>query len=133
MDQVILFDGICNLCNRAVNYVIRHDPGKKFHFATLQSKSGQRILANYGIDSRQTNTFWLLQQGKLYSRSTAALRVARQLRGPVQLVWIFIVIPARIRNTVYDAVAAKRFQWFGKRDSCMRPSPEIADRFIETL
>jgi hypothetical protein len=133
MDQVILFDGICNLCNRAINFVIRHDPGKKFHFATLQSEAGQKLLSQYKKDAKKADTFWLLQQGKLYSRSTAALRVACQLNGPVKWAVIFMLVPAGIRNVLYDWVAANRFRWFGKRESCMQPHKEIAERFIETL
>lgn len=133
MEQVILFDGICNLCNRAVNYIIRHDPRIKFRFATIQSKAGQKIFADYGEDAKNTNTFWLLQHGKLYSRSTAALKVARQLKGPVKWAFIFMLVPAGIRNVLYDWVAANRFRWFGKRESCMQPQKEIAERFYETL
>lgn len=133
MNQVILFDGICNLCNSAINYVIRHDPDKKFHFATIQSEAGQKLLAAYGGDPKKMDTFWLLQQRKLYSRSTAALKVARQLKGPVKLIFVFVMIPVWIRNALYDWVAANRIHWFGRRESCRRPEKEIADRFIENL
>jgi predicted DCC family thiol-disulfide oxidoreductase YuxK len=90
-------------------------------------------LAQYGVDTKEADTFWLLEKGKIYSKSTAALRVVRQLKGPVKLALIFMLIPTGIRNVIYDKVAANRFRWFGKRESCMQPKTEIAERFIEKL
>jgi predicted DCC family thiol-disulfide oxidoreductase YuxK len=130
MHSIILFDGVCNLCNWSVQFVIKHDPEKKFQFASLQSDYAKKLLTDYSIDSGEMNSFILLENGKIYTRSTGALRVLKQLKGWSVLFYCFILVPKFIRNGIYDFIAKKRYRWFGKREECMIPSPEINSRFL---
>lgn len=127
---IILFDGVCNLCNSSVQFVIRHDPTAQFKFASLQSKTGQALLAKHHLPNADFDSFVLIENDKAYTQSTAALKVARQLNGPIKLLYGFIIIPSFLRNAVYTFVAANRYKWFGKKDSCMLPSPQLKDRFL---
>ena len=127
---IILFDGICNLCNGAVQFVIKRDPAAIFSFASLQSDVGQQLLKKFDLPGNELNSFVLIQQDKSYTRSTAALKVAKQLKGPIKLLYGFIIVPVFIRNFVYRIIAANRYRWFGKRDSCMLPSVDLKDRFL---
>ena len=126
---VILFDGVCNLCNRAVNFVIRRDKKKKFMFAALQSDAGRALREKYSL-SPELNTILLIQGGRVYDRSGAALRIARYLSLPYPLLYGFIIVPPFIRNAVYIYIARNRYKWFGKKDACMVPGPAINDRFL---
>ena len=127
---IILFDGICNLCNGAVQFVIKRDPAAIFSFASLQSDIGQQLLKKFDLPGNELNSFVLIQQDKSYTRSTAALKVAKQLKGPIKLLYGFIIVPVFIRNFVYRIIAANRYRWFGKRDSCMLPSVDLKERFL---
>jgi predicted DCC family thiol-disulfide oxidoreductase YuxK len=127
---IILFDGICNLCNGAVQFVIKHDPEGKFLFASLQSEAGQEVLKQYNLPAGNFNSFILVQNEKIYNKSTAALKVARQMKGAWSWLYIFIVIPKFIRDAVYTWIAQNRYKWFGKKDTCMLPSPELKTRFL---
>lgn len=127
---VILFDGICNLCNKSVQYVIRHDPGSVFKFASLQSETGRNLLNQYALSANDLNSFILIMNGKAYTRSTAALKVAGYLHGPARILYGFIIVPAFIRNAVYNTIARNRYKWFGKKESCMIPSPTLEARFL---
>lgn len=127
---VILFDGVCNLCNGAVQFVIRHDRTGIFKFASLQSESGQQLLKKYDLPLTDFNSFALIQNGVAFTRSTAALKVARLLKGPISLLYGFIIVPAFIRNAVYNLIAKNRFRWFGKMDHCMIPTPALRARFL---
>ena len=129
-NPIILFDGICNLCNSSVQYVIKHDKDNKFRFASLQGNMGQQLLKQYELPLNELNSFVLIQDGKAYTRSTASLFVARQLTGMVKLLYGFIIVPAFIRNWVYDIIAKNRYKWFGKRDSCMIPTESLKSRFL---
>ena len=127
---IILFDGICNLCNGAVQFVIKRDPAAIFSFASLQSDIGQQLLKKFDLPGNELNSFVLIQQDKSYTSSTAALKVAKQLKGPIKLLYGFIIVPVFIRNFVYRIIAANRYRWFGKRDSCMLPSVDLKERFL---
>ncbi len=127
---IILFDGICNLCNAAVQFVIKRDPAAVFSFASLQSEVGQQLLKKFDLPVSELNSFVLIQHDQSYTRSTAALKVAKQLKGPTKLLYGFIIVPAFIRNFVYKIIAANRYRWFGKRDSCMLPSVDLKERFL---
>lgn len=129
MQQIILFDGVCNLCNAAVNYVIRHDPEKKFRFAPLQSDKAKELLSGEPSLKNDLKSFVLIKEAKIFTRSTAALMVARELKGPVRWLYVFIIIPAFLRDLIYRIVAKNRFRWFGKKESCMVPTPELSERF----
>lgn len=127
---VIVFDGVCNLCNTSVQQVIKHDKQHYFSFASLQGVYGQNLLKKEGLDSGDFDSFLLVENGKIFFKSTAALRVAKRLSFPYKLLYPFILVPRFIRDYIYGLVAKNRYQWFGKRESCMIPSPELQDRFI---
>jgi predicted DCC family thiol-disulfide oxidoreductase YuxK len=126
----IFFDGVCNLCMRSVQFVIRHDPDKQFRFASLQSETGQKAICNHHLQGGPSHTFILTENGKTYTRSTAALRVAKKLNGLWPLLYAFIIIPPFIRNGVYNRIAKNRYRWFGKKETCWVPSPELNERFL---
>ena len=130
MQQIILFDGICNLCSGAVGFVIRHDPAGKFKFAALQSESGKQLLEKHVPNDLRADSFVLIKDGKPLLRSAAAMEVIRQLSGPVKLLYVFIIVPTGLRNLIYDFVAGNRFKWFGKKEACMTPQPDNMNRFI---
>ncbi|MCH5714917.1 thiol-disulfide oxidoreductase DCC family protein [Niabella hibiscisoli] len=129
-DHIILFDGVCNLCNGAVQYVIRRDEKGMFRFASLQSEAGKDLLVKSGLPQDHLKSFVYIHGDRIYTRSTAALKVAKELTGPVQLLYGFIIIPIFIRDFVYDLIARNRHRLFGRKDACMLPSPESKQRFI---
>ncbi|MBC7535315.1 MAG: thiol-disulfide oxidoreductase DCC family protein [Ferruginibacter sp.] len=128
--QIILFDGVCNLCNGAVQFVIKHDPHAKFTFASLQSETGKNLLEAHNLPTDQLNSFVLIQGERSYTRSTAALKVVMQLTGLVKILYGFIIVPVFIRNAVYQLIAKNRYKWFGKKEACMIPSPSLKQRFL---
>lgn len=130
-NNVVLFDGVCNLCNSSVQFIIKHDHKQVFKFASLQSVFGQKILQQNNLNLTDFNSFIVLINGKLYQKSTGALKVAKQLNFPINLAYIFIIVPSFIRDGVYNFVAKNRYKWFGKRDFCMIPRPNLKNRFIE--
>ncbi len=130
-NPIILFDGICNLCNGAVQFVIRHDREANFRFASLQSETGQRLLAEHQLQQADFNSFVLIDENQIFTKSTAALRVAKKLPGVISLLGGFIFVPSFIRDSVYDLIAKNRYRWFGKKDACMLPTPGLAERFLK--
>lgn len=131
--SIILFDGICNLCNTSVQFVIKRDKKEQFQFAALQGEFGQKTLERYTIEAsgKAMDSFILLENDQLYTQSTAALRVARRLSGGWKLLYAFIIVPRFIRDGVYKFIARNRYRWFGKKDSCMIPSPALKARFLD--
>lgn len=127
---VILFDGVCNFCNSSVQFVIKRDPKQQFRFASLQSEFGQQVLSQHQLPQNDFNSFILLQEGNIYTKSTAALKVAKQLSGLWPMLYGFIIIPPFIRNAVYSFIAQNRYRWFGKREACMLPSPQQRNLFL---
>lgn len=127
---VLLFDGVCNLCNGSVQFIIERDPDARFRFASLQSEEGQVVLSRFENRPSDLSSVVLIQDDQLYARSEAALRVARQLGGGWSLLYAFIVVPRPIRDAVYDWIARNRYRWFGKKDACMIPSPDLQSRFL---
>ena len=128
---ILLFDGVCNLCNRLVQFIIKRDPGAKFRFTSLQSKSGQALLESYGLPQDDLDTFVYLRQEKFYIKSSAVLHVLKDLGGGWQLLFVFIIIPKPLRDLVYTFVSKTRYSIFGKRDHCMIPSQDLSSRFLE--
>lgn len=128
---VILFDGVCNLCNRVVQFVIKKDKKKQFLFASLQGKAGQEVLKKYNLPADDLNSFTLLEGDHIYTRSTAALRVLKKMSGRWRLLYAFIIVPKFIRNAVYNRIARNRYKWYGKRNECMVPTLELKERFLE--
>lgn len=129
-NPIILFDGVCNLCNHSVQFVIRHDSKKLFKFAALQSEIGQQLMKQNGLESAGNNTFILIQSNKYYTRSTAALKVCKQLNGAWKILYGFIIVPRFLRDAVYNFVAKNRYRFFGKKDECMMPTKDLLDRFL---
>jgi predicted DCC family thiol-disulfide oxidoreductase YuxK len=131
MDKpIVLFDGVCNLCNGAVQFIIRHDKKKQYLFASLQSKEGQKLLKQYNFPLNELNSFILIINGKVYTKSTGALHVAKKLKGLYPVLYGFIIVPKFVRDGIYNWVAKNRYKWFGKKDECMIPSPELKARFL---
>jgi predicted DCC family thiol-disulfide oxidoreductase YuxK len=129
-NPIILFDGICNLCNSSVQFVLKHDKQKLFRFASLQSEAGQALLKKYHLPKTNFNSFVLIKNAKPFLKSTAALMVAKELAGIIKTLYIFIIVPAFIRNAVYNIIAKNRYKWFGKQESCMMPTPDLQSRFL---
>ena len=128
--KIILIDGVCNLCNGAINYVIKRDPNNVFKFAALQSEIGQELTAKFKIDGSKIDSIILIDGDKHYEKSTAALYIAKHLSGAYPLLFGFIIVPKFIRNAVYDYVARNRYKWFGKKDKCMIPTAELKNKFL---
>lgn len=130
--KLILFDGVCNLCNSSVQYVIQHDKNNVFLFAALQSDTGLDIIKKYNIDTAKTDSILLYTPQKgITSKSTAALQIARHLGFPQNVMSLFLIIPPFIRNWVYDYIAKNRYKWFGKKESCWIPTPELKSKFLD--
>lgn len=128
--KIILFDGVCNLCNGAVNFVIERDKKNVFKFAALQSEVGRQLASKYEIDTAALDSIILIDGDTHYEKSTAALRIARELSGGYPLLYGFMVLPRFLRNAVYDYIARNRYKWFGKKEECMLPTPELKSRFL---
>ncbi|QEC67021.1 DUF393 domain-containing protein [Panacibacter ginsenosidivorans] len=127
---VILFDGVCNLCSSSVQFVIKHDPKRQFRYASLQSDYGQRVLKKFGLPENELNSFILLENEKIYTRSAGALRVTKKLSGLWPLLYGFIIVPPFIRNAVYTYIAQHRYKWFGKKEVCWVPTTELKQLFL---
>jgi predicted DCC family thiol-disulfide oxidoreductase YuxK len=125
----VLFDGVCNVCNGLVQFIIKRDPGALFQFASLQSDEAQQLLDVYQQPS-SLDSIVLLHKGKVYTESTAILQICRKLTGLWKLLYALIVIPKPIRNGLYRWFARNRYRWFGQQESCMIPTPEIRQRFL---
>ncbi len=128
---VVLFDGTCNLCNGAVQFVVRRDPRGRFRFAPLQSAAAQKLLAPGGGLPALPDSIVLVHQGRVRTKSGAALAIARGLRWPWPLLTVFWLVPAPLRDFVYDWIARHRHRWFGRRDACMLPTPALRARFLD--
>lgn len=127
---IVLIDGVCHMCQGLTQFIIRRDPRGVFRFASLQSEIGQELLRQGGMSESSIDTMVLIENGKYYTRSTGALRIARRLRFPWSLSYVFILIPPFLRNLVYRWVARNRYRWFGQSSECMIPTPEIRRRFL---
>jgi len=128
--KIILFDGVCNLCNSSVNFVIKHEKPNTFRFAALQSEIGQQLLKKHQLNHQDLDSIVLIDREKSYIKSTAALHISKSLKGLYPLFFACIVIPTFIRNWVYDFVAKNRYKWFGKKERCMIPTPALKDKFL---
>jgi predicted DCC family thiol-disulfide oxidoreductase YuxK len=129
-NPVVLFDGVCNLCNSSVQFLIRKDRQARLRFASLQSEFGQAVLQKFNLPQNNFNSFVLLEGEKIYLRSSAALRITRYLGGFWRVFQIFWIVPPFVRDAIYDFIAKNRYKWFGKKPECMLPSPELKERFL---
>ena len=127
---IILFDGVCNFCNSAVNFVIKRDKKASILFTPLQSDSGQKLLQQYNLPPGDMQSFVFIDNGKACIRSTASLKVCRYLKGLWPLCYAFIIVPKFIRDSIYNWIAKNRYKWFGVRQQCMIPTPEVKARFL---
>lgn len=129
--QIILFDGVCNLCNNAVQFVIKRDKKDVFRYAALQSEIGQQLTKERGIDTSKVDSIILIDPGTAYyTESTAALEIGKQLSGYKGISSVFAWIPSPIRDIVYGFIARNRYNWYGKKDQCMIPTPELKAKFL---
>ena len=129
--SIILFDGVCNLCNASVNFVIKHDKKEQFLFASFQSDAAKEILLHFNLKNLDANTVILVEGQKVYDKSTAALKIAKRLDGGYKAFYAFIIVPKIFRDWVYDIIAKNRYRWFGKRESCLIPSVKLRNRFLD--
>ena len=128
---IILFDGICNLCSRSTTFIIRHDPVGRFHFASLQSEAARALGDEYGFDPADLDTVVLIERGRVYTKSDAAVRIARRLSGPARRGYSARHLPRPLRDALYNLVARNRYRWFGQRAECIVPTPELRARFLD--
>jgi len=129
--EIILFDGHCILCNRLILFIIKKDPKSIFQFAALESETGKKIRAKYLSNTNSINSFVLIQNNIAFTKSTAALKVAYQLKGFSKILSVFIIIPPFLRDPIYNLIASNRIKWFGRQESCMTPTDNISSRFID--
>ncbi|MFD2682063.1 thiol-disulfide oxidoreductase DCC family protein [Bacillus seohaeanensis] len=126
---IILFDGICNLCNHSVQFIIKRDPTAYFQFASLQSDVGVSLRETYGLPTR-IDSVVLIENNKVFVKSNAALHICKHLKGMWKLLFVLKLLPPFIRDGLYEVVAKNRYKWFGKRDQCMLPDQNRKDRFL---
>ncbi|MDT0685688.1 thiol-disulfide oxidoreductase DCC family protein [Autumnicola psychrophila] len=130
--KIVLFDGVCNLCDGAVKFIIEHDKKDVFRFASLQSDLGRKLIAERGLDPEELDSVVLIEPGVAYYRkSTAALEISRELSGGYSLLKNFLALPEGFRDLIYDFVAANRYKWYGKKESCMIPTPALKEKFLD--
>ncbi|MGD6817385.1 thiol-disulfide oxidoreductase DCC family protein [Metabacillus sp. 84] len=128
---IVLFDGVCNLCEGAVIFLIKRDKAAVLKFASLQSHTGQMLLSQHGLDKDHFDSFILAEGGQLYLKSKAALKTAGYLPLPWRLLRLFTAVPRPVRDAIYTLIARNRYRWFGRKESCMIPSPSLKERFLD--
>jgi len=128
---ILLFDGVCNLCNHSVQWVIKYDKARNFRFTSQQSDYGQALLKQHQLSDALLQTLILIENGKAYTQSTAVLRVTRKMDGLWPVLYPLIFVPRPIRDMVYNYIAKKRYDWFGKMDACMVPAPDQQELFLD--
>ena len=128
--HILLFDGVCNLCNGIVQFTIKRDKKKKFKFASLQSPSGQSLLKQFNLPANNFDSFVYINGDNYFLKSSAALHVLKELGGSWKAFYAFMIIPKFIRDLFYDIIAKTRYKIFGKRSTCMVPTPDINQRFL---
>jgi len=129
-NPIILFDGVCNFCNGTVNFVIKRDKSARLKFSTLQSEIGQNLIKANNFQDPDLRSFVFIEKRELYTRSTAALKVCKYMDGLWPLMYGFIIVPKFIRDGIYNWIANNRYRWFGKKEVCMVPTPELQSRFL---
>jgi predicted DCC family thiol-disulfide oxidoreductase YuxK len=128
---IMLFDGVCNLCSGSVQFIIRHDPKGRFRFASLQSEAARRLGEEHGFDPADLDTVVLIEKGRVYTKSDAAVRIARRLRGSARHWYAARHLPRPLRDALYDVVARNRYRWFGQKAECMAPTSELRAPFLD--
>jgi predicted DCC family thiol-disulfide oxidoreductase YuxK len=130
MRRIILFDGVCNFCDSSVKFIIKRDPKGYFKFAPLQGETGRNLLKEFDL-TENLDSIVYIEDNRFYKKSAAALRICKSLKGAWRLFVILKILPSPIRDYFYDIIAKNRYKWFGKKDSCMIPTPEIRSRFLD--
>jgi predicted DCC family thiol-disulfide oxidoreductase YuxK len=128
--SIILFDGVCNLCNTSVQFIIKNDPKKQFLFTSLQSDVAKEILLHHTSKKINLSTIILIKNGHIYDKSTAVLLISKELNNFYSLCYFFMIIPKFIRDGIYMVISKNRYKWFGKKEKCMLPSKDNRDRFL---
>lgn len=129
--KIILFDGVCNLCNSSVQFAIKRDENDIFRYAAIQSETGEKLLTERNIDTNEIDSIILIEPNiAYYTKSTAALEIGKDLKGLRTISSILLWLPESFRNIVYDFVAANRYKWYGKKEACMVPTEELKSKFI---
>jgi predicted DCC family thiol-disulfide oxidoreductase YuxK len=131
MSAIVVFDGVCNFCEGAVNFILRHEAGAQLTFVPLQTSTGARMLRELGFDPEDAKTFVFVEDGKAYARSAAALRLARHLRWPLRALTALWIVPRPLRDYGYNLIAAHRYRWFGRKERCMIPTEGVRSRFVQ--
>jgi predicted DCC family thiol-disulfide oxidoreductase YuxK len=127
---LILFDGVCNFCNYWVNFAIRRDKQKKLRFTPFQGNTAKKVLPRYHINPSALSSVIFIDNGKAYTQSSAAIRICKHLNGGWKILYGLMIIPKPLRDLIYNWIALNRYRWFGKKDQCMIPSPEVRERFL---
>ena len=131
VNNIVLFDGVCNLCSGSVKFVIKRDRHQLFKFASLQSDFGQRQLEKFNIDKNFLHSLILIRGNQFFLRSSAGLEIARKLDFPWPILYVFIIVPRFLRDGIYDWISSRRYRFFGKKDACWIPTPALKERFLE--
>jgi predicted DCC family thiol-disulfide oxidoreductase YuxK len=129
--KIVLFDGVCNLCSSAVQFIIKRDKKNQFLFVSLQSSSASELLKKYNYAESNFNSFILIDNNKIYTHSSAVLRVVKYLSSIWSVLYLFIIVPKFIRDGIYNFIAKRRYKWFGKKEECWIPSPELKEKFLD--
>jgi predicted DCC family thiol-disulfide oxidoreductase YuxK len=130
MPDIMIFDGMCNLCTHSVQFILKHEAAPRIQFTPVQSPAGTRLLREFGFSPDDISTFVLVSDGKVYIKSSAAILIAKHLKGPWRLLRTLWLCPRPIRDGIYDVIARNRYAWFGKTTACMVPTPELSARFL---
>lgn len=130
-NHLLLYDGVCHLCNNTVKFILKNETNQFINFAPLQSELGKKICKEKGIETRDVDSIVYLKKSKVYTKSTAALWISLELKFPYNLLAGFLIFPEPLRNLIYDFIAKKRYQWFGKSDTCIMPDETNKNRFLD--
>lgn len=128
--SVILFDGVCNLCNSSIDFILKRDKENRFLVGALQEEAGKRLLARFQVKPEYLDSLVLVENGEIFFRSTAALKIARNLSGFWPFFYVFMAIPTSVRDWVYNWIGKNRYRWFGKKNTCRLPSPGEKAKFL---
>jgi predicted DCC family thiol-disulfide oxidoreductase YuxK len=130
MPDIMIFDGVCNLCTHSVQFILKHESEPRIQFTAVQSPAGARLLRKFGFSADDISTFVLVSDGKIYIKTSAAILIAKHLKGPWSLLRVLWLVPRPIRDWLYDVIARNRYAWFGRTSACMVPAPELSARFL---
>ena len=131
LNDIVLFDGVCNLCSASVLFVIHHEKNAHIRFASLQSATGKALLEKHNLNTKAIDSFVYITQNKAHIKSTAVLHLVKKMKGPYPALFVFIIVPKFIRDSIYDFISKRRYKWFGKKEVCMVPNENLKKRFID--